>query len=286
MNNSQIVSNLSLRVAALLAELPQVTAVALGGSRASPSGAADASSDIDLYVYTTAEIPLAERDRIVELAGGASQASLGLTYWGPGDEWYHAPTGIEVDLVYFDTRWMEDQLQRVIVQHRAALGYTTCLWYTARHSQPLYDPADWLAGLQNLAATEYPEALRANIIALNHPVLRQIIPAYAHQLEKAARRGDLVSVNHRLAGLFASYFDIVFAYNRRLHPGEKRLLVHAAAQCPVLPTAMTAEVTAVLQAAALPAALLPAAEGEPPRLMACVNQLLDHLDQLLEIPNP
>ena len=59
--------------------------------------------------------------------------------------------------------------------------------------------------------------LRQNIIALNYPVLRGVIPAYANQLEKAVKRHDLVSVNHRLAALFASYFDIIFAVSRQLH---------------------------------------------------------------------
>ena len=46
---------LAARLAALFGERPEVVAVALGGSAA--GGAADAASDIDLYVYTNAEVP-------------------------------------------------------------------------------------------------------------------------------------------------------------------------------------------------------------------------------------
>ena len=154
-------------------------------------------------------------------SGGASRASLGLDFWGPGDEWLDAASGIELDLVYFDTAWMTTQLQRVLKEYKASLGYSTCLWYTLRHSLALYDPNGWFANLQEFANVEYPEPLRANIIAFNHPVLREIIPSYANQLKKAIHRKDLVSVNHRLAALLASYFDIIFAFNRQLHPGRK-----------------------------------------------------------------
>lgn len=61
------------------------------------------------------------------------------------------------------------------------------------------------------------------IVALNHPVLRDVIPSYYAQIEKAVGRGDLVSVNHRLAALLASYFDTVFAVNLSLRGAAARL---------------------------------------------------------------
>ena len=200
--------SLAQRIASSFATLPQVQAIALGGSQS--SGTTDASSDIDLYIYSRTEIPLADREAILEQSGGASKASLGLDYWGPGDEWFDAASGIEVDMVYFDAAWMEAQLQRVLKEYKASLGYSTCLWYTVRHSRSLYDPQGWLVNLQEFAHVEYPEALRTNIITFNHPVLREIIPSYAYQLKKAIHRKDLVSINHRLAALLASYFDILF----------------------------------------------------------------------------
>ena len=44
-----------------------------------------------------------------------------------------------------------------------------------------------------------------------------------------------VSVNHRIAALLASAFDVVFAHNRQTHPGEKRLLLQVEQSCPVRP---------------------------------------------------
>lgn len=260
---------LAARLAGLYAALPQVEAVALSGSRA--GSAVDAASDIDLYIYTRAEIPLESRKAIVSACGGASRASLGLAYWGPGDEWYDRATGIEVDANFFEADWMQGQLERVIDRHEPSLGYTTCFWRTVRNSRVFYDPRGWFADLQARAGAAYPEELRRNIIAFNHPVLRGVIPAYQRQIEKAVQRADLVSLNHRLAALLASYFDILFAVNRVLHPGEKRLVQIAQAECASLPEDMPADLEAVLRAAGAPG------DGLPVHL----TRLLDHLDAWL-----
>ena len=256
-------TNLAIRVADLFSQLPQVAAVALGGSLSGTH--TDKSSDIDLYVYTLSDIPLEARIDIMERTGGARRASMGLEFWGTGDEWFDAATGIEVDMVYFDTHWMEEQGKRVVLDYQASMGYSTCFWYTVRYSQVFHDPKGWFSGLEEICQRPYPEALRQNIIAHNHPVLRQVIPSYAYQIEKAVIRSDLVSVNHRLAGLFASYFDIIFALNDALHPGEKRLVEKAVANCEKLPEKMESDIAAVLGLSA---------SGDP--------VLLDRLDLMLE----
>jgi hypothetical protein len=263
--------DLARRLAGLFAALPEVEAVALGGSRGAVGVAFDEASDIDVYVFTRDDIPLAARREIVEAVGGATRADMDMRFWGPGDEWLHAPTGIHVDAIYFDAAWMEEQVDRVLARHEASLGYTTAFWHTVRGSVALEDPRGWFAALQARCAVDYPEELRRNIVALNHPVLRDAMPAFANQLAKAASRGDLVSVNHRLAGLLASYFDVLFAVNRVPHPGEKRLLEAAAASCSHLPEAMAADVTRILRTAITDLAGLPAR----------LDRLLDRLDALL-----
>jgi hypothetical protein len=249
-------------------EFSTVEAVAWGGSGVHSAG--DPLSDIDLYVYSSAVIPLCAREALVA-ERQATRADLNLQFWDFGDEWIDAVTGIEVDVVYWDPAWIESQLDRVWRQHQASLGYTTCAWYTIRNSRVLFDRRGWLIDLQQQSQRPYPEALRQAVIAKNHAVLRRVIPSYTHQIEKASRRGDLVSLNHRVAALLASYFDVVFALNRVLHPGEKRLMEWAQAHCTHLPVEMADQIEAVLQAACL---------GDS-RLVQQANTLLDNLDELL-----
>ena len=260
--------NLARRIADLFSLFPSVEGVALAGSLA--AGTVDQDSDIDLYVYVTSTIPLGDRFAAVERLG-AARSDLNLQFWDLGDEWYDERTGIEVDVIYWDTSWIEGQLDRVLVEHQANIGYSTCHWYTVRHSSILYDRSGWLHRLQQRSLVPFPKALRRAIIAKNHPVLRRVIPSYLHQIQKAVRRNDLVSINHRVAALLASYFDVLFALNRLPNPGEKLLLEAASERCARVPGEMVAQVEGVLRA-------LPLADQ---RLIGRIEALVDGLDQLL-----
>lgn len=253
---------------ALFAALPQVEAMALGGSRA--SGRADAASDVDLYVFTAAAIPVETRRRIVRQLGGASVADLGLDYFGDGDEWRDARTGVQLDLMYFGLEWMKGQVERPLVHHQPSLGYSTAFACTVSRARIMHDPDGTFATLQAVTREPYPEALREAVVRYNHPMLRGTISSYRAQLEKAAARQDIVSLNHRLAALLASYFDIIFAVNRALHPGEKRLLQVALTTCESLPENFEQDVSETL-----------AAGGEGTRLLPALNRLLDALDSWL-----
>lgn len=271
MNTSNTTTEQSLidMLVAQFAALPQVAAIALGGSRC--SGAADAASDIDIYIYTRGAIALAERQAIQAATGGASVANMGMTFWGDGDEWIDAASGVGIDLIYFDAAWMKDQLGRVLDQHLPQGGYTTCFWRTVREGQIVFDRDGWLPRLQQHSQQAYPEPLRRAIIAHNYPVLRHTISSYRNQIARAIARQDFVSLNHRVAALCASYFDIIFALNRVLHPGEKRLLALAQRECALLPTGFAVNLAAVLHAAGT----------EPEQLVGAVDVLLDQLDALL-----
>jgi hypothetical protein len=259
---------LAASVAAAFANLPNVAAVALAGSGV--TGAADEQSDVDLYVYAGA--PVAIADRVAIATGFATRSEVGNDFWEPGDEWIDTQTGRHVDVMYRTPAWIEEQLKRVLVRHEASAGYSTCFWHNVLHSTPLFDRSGWYRNLQATAARPYPQPLRRAIIARNHPILRQTLSSYLAQIERAVRRGDSVSIQHRVTALLASYFDVLFAVNELPHPGEKRLLQFAATRCTMTPLDLEVQINTLLETAARPAT---------PVIVMHVNALLNNLDDLL-----
>jgi hypothetical protein len=252
-------------IVATLAAHPAVSALALGGSRA--ASREDAASDHDIYVFTIGEVPLALRRDLATRFDPAPE--IGNDWFGPGDEWFDRASGAAIDIMFWDRDWFETTVRDVIERQRPSLGYTTAFWHTLRHLTPLVDRDGWLAGMQELAATPYPDALRRNIVAWNHPLLRSARSSYRHQVELAIDRDDPVSVNHRVAALLASAFDIVFALARILHPGEKRLLAHIAALGDAAPVDFETRARFLLRAAGDPGG------GE---VLPTIDALCDTLD--------
>jgi predicted nucleotidyltransferase len=259
---------LSQQIAALYGSLPQVEAVALAGSHT--TGQAGPSSDIDLYVYLRQELPVDVRAGMIKAR--AERMEVNNQFWEPGDEWIEAESHIAVDVMYRGRSWIEDQLDRVLIRHEASVGYSTCFWYNVLTSHVLYDRNGWYHAVQERARQPYPEPLRRAIIAKNHTLLRETISSYLHQVEKAAARGDLVSVNHRVAALLASYFDILFAVNRMPHPGEKRLIEIAQMQCAKRPEGMCEQVSGLIRASGV---------GDQD-VIARIEALVEGLDGLLK----
>jgi len=262
--SSDSATHLAQRIAVRYGTMSEVEAVVLGGSRSSTLS--DGHSDIDLYVYVSEMMSLDQREQAAVLA---KRAEIGNNFWEPGDEWIDDETGISVDVMFRTTRWIEEQLDRVLRQHEASVGYSTCFWYNVRNSRSLFDRVGWFAKIQAIACQPYPEQLKRAIIAKNHPILRNTMSSYMHQLELARERHDPVSVNHRLGALLASYFDILFAINEQPHPGEKRLISFAELLCPKRPPQLAENVTRVL------------VDPTPAHL----NALLDGLDAALRKEN-
>ena len=76
---------------------------------------------------------------------------------------------------------------------------------------------------------------KENIISNNMNLLSGMLPSFDAQIEKAEKRADFVSVNHRVTEFLASYFDVIFALNEMTHPGEKRMQSICSAECKILP---------------------------------------------------
>ena len=211
-------------------------------------------------------------DRVAIATSFATRAEVGNDFWEPGDEWIDAQTGRHVDVMYRTPDWIEEQLERVLVRHEASVGYSTCFWHNVLHSTPLLDRSGWYRDLQAMAACPYPQPLRRAIIARNHPILRQTLSSYLTQIERAVRRGDSVSIQHRVTALLASYFDVLFAVNELPHPGEKRLLQLAATRCAKIPAEWRPRSTRSWRLRSRPAS---------PAIVTHIDALLNSLDDLL-----
>ena len=226
-------------LAASFATAAGVEALVLAGSMT--SGLADAESDYDLYAYTREAVPLEFRDRL--LKPRAARLELHNTFWEWSDEWIEAD-GTVFDLMYRSCDLIEADVEARLARGEASVGYSTCLCHSVLQATPVFDRRGWFHALQDrLRATPYPDRLVKGIIDKNLPVLGANVHSYEQQIRSAFRRRDRVSLNHRTAAWLASYFDILFAANRRFNLGEKRLLVHVQA-LPAVPEGVAADVEA------------------------------------------
>lgn len=213
-----------------LSALPQIEAIALGGSRAGQHF--DETSDYDVYLYCTAPIPESTRRRILEQY--CSYMEIGNHFWEYEDN-CRLKNGIDIDILYRNLDDFTADVADVVEHFHGRNGYTSCMWHNLLTCKILYDETNRLTAAKQRFQVPYPEALRTNIIERNWKLLRSAMPAYELQITKAAKRGDLVSINHRVSAFLESYFDLLFALNRQTHPGEKRLMHLCRESCPVLP---------------------------------------------------
>lgn len=213
-------------------KFPQVKAIALGGS--SSANTSDASSDIDVYVFVTDNIPIESREEIVKKL--SSNYEVGGEYFGSGDEFFVNKLNKQLDVMFWNVNWFENIITDVWEKFYPSNGYTTCFLYTLNICNIIYDTNNWLQNLKNKINTEYPKQLQENIIHRNLMLLKdKPFASYYEQIKKAVQRNDAVSVNHRISAFLASYFDIIFALNKLLHPGEKRLVEYCKKNCVILP---------------------------------------------------
>lgn len=212
--------------------LPEVEAIVLGGSSAAKSD--DNHSDYDVYIYCNKKEPDVEKRRQIALKY-SDNPEIDNHYFETGDVYYLRETGKPIDIMYRSTDWIEDSIKRVWQEGNASLGYTTCFVDNVNKSQILYDKSGWFNCIQKLTQTPYPKKLADNIIDKNLSFMKGVMFSYYDQLNSAVKRNDYVSVNHRSAAFLASYFDVIFAHNRVMNPGEKRLVEFALKNCKELP---------------------------------------------------
>ena len=213
-----------------LSSLPQVEAIALGGSRAGKHF--DTASDYDVYLYCTGPVP--EEARRAILSRYCSYLEIGNHFWELEDNCV-LNDGVDMDILYRDLDSFAEGVAHVVEEFQPSNAYTTCMWHNLLTCKVVYDRDGRLTAAKARFDVPYPPQLKANIIARGRNLLHTSMPAYRLQIEKAVKRGDLVSVNHRTTAFLESYFDVLFALNGQTHPGEKRLIQLCKEHCSLLP---------------------------------------------------
>lgn len=249
-------------------KIEEVDGILLSGSHATKTN--DKDSDYDIYIYTLKEISLEKRKVITDKY--CSYMELNNTFWETEDDGVLKEGNIPVEIIYRDLDWIDGLLNRTLVKCEADTGYTTCFWANFINSIILYDKNGNLNKLQKKYTISYPNQLKENIIKKNYPLLKRMIPSYYYQIEKALKRNDYISVNHRVAALLASYFDIIFAVNEMLHPGEKKILKIIKDKNLKVPTDMDKNVNNILKYAA----------SSDVAILLEIDSLIGKLDMLLE----
>ena len=270
--------HLAERIARQFVTLPGVVAVALGGSlgRAVPGTAESVigqPGDVDLYVYAGEPPPLELRRDAVRSLGGRD-VELDRRFWETDDAWVDGAAGVLIEVMYRAPGWIEREFERLFVHHEASIGCTTSLADNVHDSVALADPTGWYAALQRLTGEPYPMALRDAIVAKNYPILRGTHASFRDQIASAIRRQDTNAVAHRTTALLTSFWDILFAINLALHPGEKRLVAFAEQRCPNRPDNLGDRISAITTA-------IPS-----PDLLPLLDALLDDLDACIVVAAP
>lgn len=248
-------------------QLQEVEAILLAGSHTTDTQ--DENSDYDLYIYSNKEVPVIKREEIIK--GFCDYVEINNQFWETEDDGIIRDVNTPIEIIYRDFDWIDAQLERTLIKCQADVGYTTCFWSNFITSVILYDKQKKAGKLQQKYNITYPEALKLDIVRKNYPLLREKMPAYYFQIEKAIKRNDYVSINHRAAALLASYFDILFAINELPHPGEKKLVKILKEKGAKLPLDMEKNLND----------LLSSISGFDERILIQVNKLVDNLDNLL-----
>ena len=245
------------RVSAVLAAVPGVVAVALGGSRA--TGAAHATSDYDIGLYFSQRAGL-DAKRVLKAAKGlvddpsaAKVTEVG--GWGPwivGGGWLTI-AGRKVDLLYRPIESVETVIRdcregRLTVDYQPGHphGFCSAIWMgEVALCRPLSDSQNAIAALKAMTVP-YPDELREALIRrFQWEILFSIENAHT-----AVPRGDQTYIAGCAFRSLACAAQVLFALNRLYLTNEKGALA-AAARLPLTVDNLAERVKSVWQAIGL-----------------------------------
>jgi hypothetical protein len=221
------------RLVPAIADLPDISAIVLGGSRA--RGTATVSSDYDLGLYYAAQLDtdrlLEALRKVVDDSGVAQVTPVG--GWGPwvvGGGWLSV-VGRKVDLLYRNC----DAVAQIIDACRAGHitmdyqpghphGFCSATWMgEVALCRPIHDPRGRIAELKAMTSP-YPEPLRDAVI---HRFQWEVLFSIENG-EIAAARGEQTHIAGCVYRALACIGQVLFALNERYLINEKAALGEAA----------------------------------------------------------
>jgi hypothetical protein len=234
------------RLVPVLAEVPGIAAIALGGSRA--RGTASESSDYDIGLYFSTAEPL-DTGRLLRavrtLIDNPDDAEVTpIGGWGPwivGGTWLSVD-GRKVDLLYRNL----DDAGRVIDACRAGEitmhyqpghphGFCSAIWMgEVALGVPLHDPNGALAALK-AKTSPYPKPLGDALFKRFHWEVKFAI----ENAETALARGEQTHIAGCAYRVLACVAQVLFAANARYLINEKGALQEAAAFPRTIPDLVT-----------------------------------------------
>lgn len=232
---------------------PAVQAAAIVGSHA--SGFAHSHSDVDLFVYVDSS-PEKELDMRRRLAASLADPNRAcrIEERGPlyADVWAVPGGGAYLDLMFWSQSWAEEELDWRLVRHARQMGgASTAFWRSIRDGIPIFDRTGWLSGIRQRARAPYPDELRQTILRDGLDLTGHSNPfSFLLQLERAVAERDPVAAQRCSTRWLEAFFDVLFAANRVLHPGEKRLVQFAQSECAVVPPCLNESVARLVGLAA------------------------------------
>jgi hypothetical protein len=202
--------------------------LAVGGAHA--KHAADALSDLDIYLFATEVLPGAER---AALAQQFSPSIHSLTRWGDDTPFVQSGTDFNFEALRVEC-WLRNvsHINAILAECQAGIVkqepvtwtvmgfYNHCTLNDLHKMQLIDDPAGILAGWQT-AVSVYPPLLRNAIIARH---LRAAKFWYRNfHYDTAVQRGDVLYVTGIVQQVLHNLIQVLFALNRTYFGGDKKI---------------------------------------------------------------
>lgn len=253
------------KIKSLVEVLRQTTegpcAIALAGAHA--KGLADASSDIDIYIFAEGAKPLAERRAIIESIADPGttpwlDASFDAAPWGGAMDFSYQGTPVEVAArtLARTNRVVEDCLAgrfEILPATWTSNGYYSFIYLCElSFLKPVWDPDGILADLKKKAEI-YPEPLRRSIVEIFWGRANTWLDNFHY--ESAIRRGDRLFTAPIVLHTILDLIQVIFALNRTYYTGDKKLAA-ALSKMETCPAALLSNLSFLLSAPGDPAGLL------------------------------